>query len=82
MDTRINAGYEIVESVRLDDSHEYVIGVHPTAPARYVCWECINGDNYHTGKYCFSYRQALHAMAERILHHYHSIANDFPGKEA
>lgn len=70
---RETAGYEIVSSVKIDDKHEIVIGKHPTAPARYVCWDCTNGDSYSNGGYCMSFRQALLIMAERITSRYDSL---------
>lgn len=76
METRENAGYTIIQSVRLDASHELVIGRHPSAPAPYVCWYCRNGDDYDTGGYCRTYRQALLVLAERIRDNYDCIPFD------
>ena len=67
---RVNVGYEIIRSMRLDAKHEIVIGKHPTAPSSYVCWDCTNGDDYNNGGYCSSFRQALLIMAERITNRY------------
>ena len=67
---RVNAGYEIVRSLKLDSKHEIVIGKHPTAPAAYVCWDCTNGNDYNNGGYCMTFRQALAIMAERITNRY------------
>lgn len=69
---RINAGYRIVESVRLDNCNEIVIGeaVSKTRPAQYVCWDCTDGDNYNNGGYCDTYRQALNVLSERITRRY------------
>ena len=64
---RSNAGYEIVRSLRIDSTHEIVIGLNPDAPSKYVVWDCINGENYHTGFYCLNFRQALRDMADRII---------------
>lgn len=70
MNNRINAGYTIVTALRIDATHEIVIGHNPAAPAPYVCWDCRNGDDYNTGGYCQSYRQALLVMSERIRNRY------------
>lgn len=51
MEERKNAGYTIVQSLMIGNT-EFVIGHHPTAPAPYVTWECMNGDNYFWGHYC------------------------------
>ena len=69
---RINAGYRIVEAVRLDNCNEIVIGeaVSKTRPAQYVCWDCTDGDNYNNGGYCDTYRQALNVLSERITRRY------------
>lgn len=69
---RINAGYRIVESVRLDNCNEIVIGeaVSKTRPAQYVCWDCTDGDNYNNGGYCDTYRQALYILSERLTRRY------------
>lgn len=63
---RTNAGYTIIDAVRIDDTHEIVIGRHSSAPSPYVCWYCRNGDDYHTGRYCPSFKQALLVLADRI----------------
>lgn len=64
---RENAGYEIITAVRISPVQEIVIGHRPTAPEPYVCWYCINCDNYEMGKYSSSYRSAMKALAERIM---------------
>lgn len=73
---RINCGYEIIASIPTDNTHELVIGRHPTAPAKYVCWDCTNGDNYNNGGYCQTYRQALAVVAERINNRYDYLARE------
>lgn len=67
---RVNAGYRIIQSIKLDGRHEIVIGMNPMVPARYVVWDCTDGDSYDTGAYTSSYRQALYAVAERIKRRY------------
>ena len=73
-------GYEIIESVRCDSIHEIVIGKHPTAPAKFVCWYCNNGNDYYTGAYTMTYRQALAVVAERIMKSYNYLPVDYEGK--
>ena len=74
---RENAGYEIIQSLRIDSKHEIVIGRHPTAPAKYVCWDCTNGNDYNNGGYTMNYRQALAVLAERITSRYDSLPVEF-----
>lgn len=66
METRVNANYEIIASVPLDRTHEIVVGRNPAAAAPYVCWYCHNGNDYDTGIYCGTFRDAMEAMSERI----------------
>lgn len=73
-------GYEIVQSLRLDSIHEIVIGKHPTAPAKFVCWYCNNGNDYYSGAYTSTYRQALAVIAERIQKSYDNLPVDYEGK--
>ena len=73
-------GYEIIESVRLDSIHEIVIGKHPTSPAKFVCWYCNNGNDYYTGAYTMTYRQALAVVAERIMKSYDNLPVDYEGQ--
>lgn len=76
---RINAGYEIIQSIKTGKDSEIVIGkaVNPERPAQYVCWDCINGDNYSNGGYTMNYRQALAVMAERITNRYDYLPVEF-----
>lgn len=69
-------GYKIVTAVSIDAEHELVIGRHPTAPAKFVCWDCRAGDDYHNGGYCQTYRQALLVLAERIKNRYNYLPID------
>lgn len=75
---RINCGYEIIRSMKLDDSHEFVIGkaVDPKTPAQYVCWDCIGKNNYSNGEYGSTFRQALYSMAERIRGRYECLPRE------
>ena len=72
-------GYEIIESVRLDSTHEIVIGRSPTALAKFVCWYCNNGDDYYSGAYTMTYRQALSVIAERITKSYDNLPVYYEG---
>lgn len=73
---RTNAGYNIIETVRTGIRSEIVIGRRPTAPAPFVVWNCLDGDNYYTGGYCQTYRQALLILAERIRDTYDYLPLD------
>lgn len=76
---RINAGYEIIQSIKTGKNSEIVIGkaTNPQRPSQYVCWDCSNGDNYNNGGYTMNYRQALVVMAERITNRYEYLPIDF-----
>ena len=63
---RTCAGYEIVSTVRVSPVQEIVVGRRDAAPSPYVCWYCLNGDDYFLGRYCETYESALQALAERI----------------
>ena len=77
---RINAGYKIVQSIRINPTEEIVIGhaVNPARPAQYVCWNCINGEKYFNGTYVCTYRVALSTACERIARQYDDIAVEDP----
>lgn len=68
-DQRTNAGYQIIAAVQTTETAELVIGKNPLAPSPYVVWNCNNGTDYNTGRYCNSYRQALRTLAD-ILQRY------------
>lgn len=52
MTTRTNAGYTIIEAVRIDDQLEVVLGKMETSlGAMFVTWQCSGGDNYFWGHY-------------------------------
>ena len=63
--SRVNAGYTITDSVTVGNS-EIVIGEHPTAPAKYVCWYCKNGSDYFWGRYTNDRNEALRKLCERV----------------
>ena len=63
--SRENAGYAITDIVKVGD-YEIVIGEHPTAPAKYVCWYCKNGTDYFWGRYTNDRNEALRNLCERV----------------
>jgi len=63
---RENAGYEIVTALRVSKRMELVIGRNMKAPSMWVCWYCIDGNNYSTGDYCSTFKGALQSLADRI----------------
>ena len=49
---RTNAGYTIIETVRIDEHLEIVLGRMETSlGTMYVTWQCSDGDNYFWGHY-------------------------------
>lgn len=74
---RACAGYIIIQALRLDSSHEIVIGHNPSAAAPYVCWDCRNGDDYNTGGYCQTYRQALLVLSDRLHDRYDYLPREY-----
>lgn len=77
MEARKNANYEIIATVRVSSVQEIVIGRNRVAPDPYVCWYCLNGDDYFLGQYRGSYEAALKVMAERINIMGKSISDSF-----
>lgn len=63
---RANAGYKIIAAIRTTPTAEIVIGKNDAAPDSYVVWDCENGDDYKTGRYCGSYRAALRIMGDML----------------
>lgn len=63
-DTRINAGYTIVESCAIDDELEVVLGERR---GKYVTWRCRNGEDYYWGHYFDDPRAALKDYGKRIM---------------
>ena len=52
MEERINAGYKIIEAVRIDDDLEVVLGKNETDLGTvYVTWQCGHGNDYFWGHY-------------------------------
>ncbi|MCI8333734.1 MAG: hypothetical protein HFH25_04035 [Lachnospiraceae bacterium] len=68
MEKRINAGYEIIQSIRVGEA-EFVLGVHETAPNRFVTWKSSpdRQDYYYWGHYMNSFPGALRDLCERAL---------------
>lgn len=67
MEKRINAGYEIIQSIKVRNT-EIVLGYNEKATAaQYVTWQCVNGDNYFWGHYCNDELQAQRDLLERGL---------------
>lgn len=64
MEERKNAGYTIIQSLMIGNA-EFVIGHHPSAPAPYVTWECMNGDYYFWGHYCNNRMEADRDLLNR-----------------
>ena len=61
---RINAGYEIFDSINIGKA-EFVVGRNIHAPSQYVTWECSNGNNYFWGHYFSDRSEALRDMYSR-----------------
>ncbi len=50
MDTRINEGYTITDSIQIGET-EFVLGKLDSKIPMYVTWACKGGDNYYWGHY-------------------------------
>ena len=61
---RINAGYEIFDSIKIGKA-EFVVGKNIHTPSQYVTWECSNGNNYFWGHYFSDRSEALRDMYSR-----------------
>ena len=66
MDKRMNAGYEIINSITVGKS-EIVLGYNENASSKYVTWQCTNGDNYFWGHYIDDKLKAQRDFLERGL---------------
>lgn len=68
MGIRINAGYRIIETVRIDTSLEVVLGVlEGSYGTQYVTWQCKNGNNYFWGRYFDDFDAARRNLFKRVL---------------
>lgn len=65
-DFRINAGYIITNSIPVG-SAEFVLGVHQTAPDKFVTWQCRNKEDYFWGHYTDNLLKATKDLCERAL---------------
>lgn len=61
---RKNAGYTITESICVGNV-EFVLGENAAAPARFVTWECKDGNNYYWGHYMTEKLAALRDLLDR-----------------
>lgn len=61
---RKNAGYTITESIFVGNV-EFVLGENTAAPARFVTWECKDGNNYYWGHYMTDKLTALRDLLDR-----------------
>lgn len=65
METRMNAGYTITDSVHIGNA-EFVIGEnHTQYGTMYVTWECKDGDSYFWGHYLSSRQAAETDLLDR-----------------
>ena len=60
-------GYIIINSKRINEHEEIVIGYNEKAVQKYVCWYCRDNDNYFWGYYTNNLKDAMKKMDERIL---------------
>ncbi len=63
---RINAGYVITASIPVGTA-EFVMGVHQTAPDKFVTWECRNRRDYFFGHYTDSLLKATKDLCQRAM---------------
>ena len=63
-DKRMNAGYEITDSLHIG-KYEFVIGKNNAEPAAYVTWCCTGGNNYFWGHYMNTREDAEKDLLER-----------------
>ena len=61
---RVNNGYEITDNIFVNKL-EIVVGYNANAPDPYVCWMCVNDDNYYWGKYCAKRETAMGFLQKR-----------------
>jgi len=68
---KFNAGYEIVQSVRIDEKVSFAIGKNKNAPNPYVAWQCrtdpdTGKKDYFWGDYCNSWPGAVVFLSEKM----------------
>lgn len=65
-----NQGYTILKGVMLENGRGFVLGEHPTAPARYVTWACYDDEHgirqYEWGHYGNDRTAAESDLLDRI----------------
>ena len=66
MSVRINAGFQIVDSIFIGES-EFVLGVNKATPTMYVTWKCADGANYYWGHYHTDQIAAKKDLLKRAL---------------
>lgn len=66
MNKRTNAGYIIIDSIKIGDT-EVVLGEHTKAAATYVTWLCKNENTYFWGHYFMTRNNALNDMVSLVF---------------
>lgn len=61
---RVNAGFVIVATHRIDSETEVVLGVNEEL-TQYVTWECKDGSNYYWGHYGVDFLKAAKDFKRR-----------------
>lgn len=61
---RENAGYTIILAIPIGNV-EFVLGENTSDGARYVTWECKNGNNYYWGHYTTDKLAAMRDLLNR-----------------
>ncbi len=64
-DRRINAGYEIIQSVPVGNT-EFVLGQSIYTGAQFVTWECTGGNNYFWGHYFETKERAIADLYDSV----------------
>ena len=81
MDIKTNAGYILTDTVTIGES-TFVLGIHESAPAQFVTWQCKNND-YFWGNYFTDRISAVKNLCERALNeakHLEFVQKDIPQK--
>lgn len=70
MGIRVNAGYRIIETVRIDTSLEVVMGQNTSSQGtQFVTWLCRNATDYYWGQYFDDYDACRRNLFVRVLAH-------------
>ena len=68
MGIRVNAGYRIIETVRIDTTLEVVMGQNTSDQGTpYVTWLCRNATDYYWGDYRDDNDACRRRLFERVL---------------